>query len=569
MSQFRPASVLILFVVLALSATNGEAQQIKREAYFSREPASLPRTYTAVVGSVALPGVYEYTSGTATLRDLIRDANGLTEEASGTFRIVRAGNVSNQMFYNPGGKMSLLSGDILIFDKSPAGGRLNQETYHSGSSAAAQTQHLVQIAVVNLLRRPVVLQVRPQHATLNRLVSLLNQNREIIPGMKIYLAESARFIRQGNQWANSLLPSGSVLFFDPYTVQVDRIPPLPIVYKPKGIGGTPKPIIHSISTPPSGYNSAGVIKLISGSSSRNESDRIKSAEIPLWVPPPSEMDTARPVNSLSAETIFQGDNTGMKTASLTKGMPPVAPPAPSEIAPLASLTDERKKTAATDLTTEIAEESGIFLPFGKSAVWGWSIFGCLALLIAGWFLKRKIKPAVQPQFEFQPVQQKSDGILDALIENKLPLIEEPFPIPQVLELRTRPVPQRTFRLDAAHPVGKNYFPPAVSVDNPVPSETERETTKIETTETPFDPTLIPTMEHFTAFASPSILSEVTWETEFEAERISENANQPEPTSADQTHRVDRPPERSLNLHSRRPQGVLDRVLVTLHGATWQ
>ncbi|MCH7688184.1 MAG: hypothetical protein IH899_16130, partial [Planctomycetes bacterium] len=213
MYSHRITSCVALVLSLFLSIQPADAQQII--PYTTQNHPS--RHYYAVIGAVGVPGVYEYSSGLPTLADVIHAADGLTSEASGTFRIVREGKVSRQMFYSPDSPMRLLSGDILILDRSLSGTQ-------GGNRFRASFESQVQIVAVNLIHRPVVLSLRSEHATLERLISLLNQSANVIPTVKILQAKTSEYIGPGKNLAKFRVRSESVLIFDSSVVRIDQIP---------------------------------------------------------------------------------------------------------------------------------------------------------------------------------------------------------------------------------------------------------------------------------------------------------------------------------------------------------
>ncbi|MCH7989075.1 MAG: SLBB domain-containing protein, partial [Planctomycetes bacterium] len=272
-----PALSLLLFVPSA------DGQQSGRPITPSTRQSSPSRHYFTVIGAVRVPGVYEYSSGLPTLADVIHAADGLTSEASGTIRIVREGKVSRQMFYSPDSEMRLLSGDILILDKSLSG------TQGGGrSSTGYESQSLVQIVAVNLIHRPVVLSLPSELATLERLVTDLNQSPNIIPTVKILQAKTSGHVGSSGNSATFRLISESVLIFNPAVVRIDQIPKLPPVYRPKVRTASYRQILAPSSKNSPYGNSKSAIELAAGSSSQGQSVPIDHSEKMLRVPPPLE-----------------------------------------------------------------------------------------------------------------------------------------------------------------------------------------------------------------------------------------------------------------------------------------
>jgi len=85
------------------------------------------------------------------------------------------------------------------------------------------------------------------------------------------------------------------------------------------------------------------------------------------------------------------------------------------------------------------------------------IFGGLVLCSAVFFLWSMARRAVKPRV--RPVPQGEGRVLDALINNELPLTEETFELPLTLEFYGRPTGPIKIRIDAAHQLSGPHFPP--------------------------------------------------------------------------------------------------------------
>ena len=72
-----------------------------------------------VTGEVARPGLYELATATPQLVDVIRQAGGLSPNASGNIRIVSGGRADRQTFYSPLLDFRLSPGDLIVVDARP------------------------------------------------------------------------------------------------------------------------------------------------------------------------------------------------------------------------------------------------------------------------------------------------------------------------------------------------------------------------------------------------------------------------------------------------------------------
>jgi len=195
----------------------------------------------AVMGNVARSGAYTLNESRASLGHLLHRAGGVTREATGSIRILRNGRVTLQTHLTSGSKTLLKPGDVVLAVGSKVG-QLRIYPRRSGhdettsshikqpaDDAPAAPNRPVEIALLNLIDRPVVLRLRPEHARLDTLVALLRQPEELV--------ENTRLIQPGRQdnpppagKQTSSLTDGTVLVFDRRFVRPDAIPRLPPVF---------------------------------------------------------------------------------------------------------------------------------------------------------------------------------------------------------------------------------------------------------------------------------------------------------------------------------------------------
>ncbi len=99
------------------------------------------------------------------------------------------------------------------------------------------------------------------------------------------------------------------------------------------------------------------------------------------------------------------------------------------------------------------------------------VIGSLAALSACGLLWSMARRAATPRV--QPIQQKAETVLDALINDHLPLIEEPIHLPSRLKFYGRPSGPRKIRLDAGHPITGPHDRPAVPATSEAQSPLQR------------------------------------------------------------------------------------------------
>ena len=177
---------------------------------------------TAVIGLLGefvQCAAYEVANPEHDLKKLIAQAQGFTPKSSGTIRVIRGGRISQDLLYSPNTKFSLMHGDVLIALKSPTNViNVSPGNQWDGSQGNQQRPpaELVQIAILNLSDRPIVFGVPPEIANLAGILHSLRQPLERFP----QIAQSIKVIPPQRIGSNpdfatkkltSKLASGTVL----------------------------------------------------------------------------------------------------------------------------------------------------------------------------------------------------------------------------------------------------------------------------------------------------------------------------------------------------------------------
>lgn len=167
-----------LSVIVLLTGTSNfaHAQTVFRDIEQQKKEGQ-----TAVIGLLgefSHCAAYQVANQDLVLNQVIPRAGGLTENSSGIIRIIRNGRISQDLFYSPETAFPLMHGDILIAMKSPANlineSFNNQRNANNGSQQQSSPE-LIQVAIVNLLERPVVFGVQPEIADLAGILRCLRQ----------------------------------------------------------------------------------------------------------------------------------------------------------------------------------------------------------------------------------------------------------------------------------------------------------------------------------------------------------------------------------------------------------
>ncbi|MCH8831097.1 MAG: hypothetical protein IID45_16115, partial [Planctomycetes bacterium] len=253
--------VCIAFLSCAESVC-GQGEQKNSAAQRPADSATAQRKYVAAIGQFRRSGVYEIASSGSSLVGLVERFGGLTNQASGGVRILRNGRSVFQAFYSPRSQVMVLPGDLVIAGtRSTHGVRTVAKAIPRGASSetkAVSQKKLVEITLLDLIDRPVVLKVRPKHASLSTLLSLLGQKGGRTSRVRVLHPVGQNGYR--TQTLGGRLSSGSILVFDSRFVQRDRIPPLPQPYllETRSAGLTrPTSSQPSVKSPPEKRSSPG------------------------------------------------------------------------------------------------------------------------------------------------------------------------------------------------------------------------------------------------------------------------------------------------------------------------
>jgi hypothetical protein len=524
------------------SEVQAQRQRFESPSFAGKRSGRSPLCYVAVIGEVNRPGVYS-TSSTdyPKLVEIIQQAGGPTDKASGNVRIVRHGKPAGQLFLSPGLREVLFSGDVVIVDGHRRGrtiagssGRQHSQQQEAPRGVAASDEPAVQIALVNLIERPVVLNNVPANlATKKGIASYLKQQPQV-DQIRVIATNPSPFNQQQDSVAAEQLLNGTVLVFKeslveranlpddlPEAVQIDA--PLPPGSEAANgslhdtIGDNPKSIredgpgrahVAGLGTDQeaslSNLNRGALVLLPHGDASDT-----------LLYPMPVDSNREREGLRAGDPSAFPQAEPGTELRDAEFAM--VRPPGHASVS---APTD--KPTAVAAITGESLSnriDSTTLLVCLTGAV---AAFAAFALL---WTMARRVAVTASVPIT-QSGQARSS--LDALINDELPLTEEPTQLPSRMKFYGRPAGRRKIRIDAGQQVGGPHFS-----HSPSAKATERQ--QYETANS----------------ASPGTASD-----------------QALPNSgpvADSGSRRARP-----MIHSpEQTSGLLDRVLTTIHGASRQ
>lgn len=218
----------------------------------ARHSATANGGYFGILGAVDKPAVYFQKSDRMLLVDLVQLAGGTTEEASGSVRIVRQGRSGLQTFLSETSRFEVLHGDVVYIEvqrlAAQAGlQQFSQPLRRTNGPSSSSTDNLkpgtpitdpsrkvpnpaqAYLAFVGLAPRPIIVPVPANEATLSAAMMWLKQNPDSTPLPRVLSPIPVPQSGNGQPTEELLLPSGTVLVFDPATVNRAVLPDFPPV----------------------------------------------------------------------------------------------------------------------------------------------------------------------------------------------------------------------------------------------------------------------------------------------------------------------------------------------------
>jgi hypothetical protein len=232
--------VTALLCCLALVVTAARASESEPAARAARESS---RRSFAILGEVAHPGVFELSLPQVQLLDLVTLAGGTTPGASGNVRIVRGGRPGWQTWLTPGTTFSLRPNDLVIVDAAQSLIDRRSSSHLSNAPAAGgagsrPASELVHLGIVQLISRPVVLDLSRDQASVKSVLSLLHQPLRDNGKLTVVKPFGGMEVFERDQPQDVPLAAGAVLIFDPGNVNAAVLPQLPATIALEPIGTT-------------------------------------------------------------------------------------------------------------------------------------------------------------------------------------------------------------------------------------------------------------------------------------------------------------------------------------------
>jgi hypothetical protein len=443
--------VRLLVAAAVLSGIEGapdRAQAFEQRTNSWKDVSGAGPHFVAVFGEVGRPGVFELNGPLPTLPDLLTMARGTNPAASGSIRIFRGGRTF-QYFLSPKLKLGLLPNDLVIVDSKylvdgrrgyGASADVQGRQALSGIAAAPSSQDVVQLGLVNLISRPVVLDVPACDANLAKVLALLHgpiRDKSEVAVFKPGLGLQTVAIEEA---ATADLNSGTVLVFDPQTVNAAVLPKLPATVTTES-ALTPADLLLDPAIQPAPATDSknleqSAVNLPRAEASGSSSSSSVATALPnLTSIPRSQIEAA--VSNSGAPT-SPIENSSSQASRLEppprrdSGARPVAPAVGNQA------TTGRLGIPVAVLTVAVA---------------------CGLALLARRRLRRPDRTPEKPSPLAIPDPEESVDELARLISGTLPIVEEALQLPSPIELFGRVRLDSPYRIDVPHALSGPHFAP--------------------------------------------------------------------------------------------------------------
>jgi len=437
---------------------------------------SAENSYFAIMGQVARPGVFEIHSTELTLTQLVQKAGGITKQASGSIRIIRDGRAGIRTFFSESNSLNLLPNDLVVVDARGTASqsiRIIENPFAKRAQKKQTAKGIVglQIALINLIDRPVVLKLRNHQTSLQSVVAMLQQQPLVSSSIQVLQVAPRRSIRSTTT-ASTLKPD-SVLIFDRSRIEFDRLPAFPEPIRDmkneakqddsaesrSNETATAEPAQPSIPTP------------LPSTEIRTPSQNVKGPPISkLPLSKEAGPEIAQPQSSvplgLAVPQLENNTSTGAETISDNSVVQ--APQKQIDIPLIAPSTSEEVVAVADQET--IAKSTDKISVFWIVCIVGLAGTGCAVWIL--WSLVSQQIQASAPLVKKPPEEPKVNR-LQVLIDKSCPLVLEDVEFPKSFEFYGRPREYQKNRVDQRHELQGPHF----DVVTPEPSQEDRPTKK--------------------------------------------------------------------------------------------
>lgn len=409
-------------------------------------PAGTPQ-FVAIMGEVGRPGVFELTNPLPELADLVRLAEGKTAAASGSVRIMRGGRMT-QLFLSSKLHYALLPNDLIVVESKQFSTARN---FADSGTAAGPPRNpdgltrtseptIVQLGLVGLIGRPVILDVTPGQAQLNQVLSLLRQASSGSGSVTLYKPGAGMQEVSLDEASQMPLSSGTVVIFNPSTINAGALPRLPNTVKPKSDleGAAPT----AIETAAQNVTAAEAVLRAPSDAAGGRPLLLSQTEsstrtVPVSSPVESIQSAIRGASSQVDEVSASGDN---------------------ESADPATATEENQPPESAEEQQPEAEQNGEQSPRTLSGM-VWAILAAmLACCLAPLLWPRRKAPVRPAVVTAAPVAPAAESSLERLVSGSLQVRNEPLELPLESKIFGQLRKRSGLVFDRAHELGGPHYP---------------------------------------------------------------------------------------------------------------
>lgn len=219
----------------------------------------------ALIGHVQHPGVYAMEIEQLSVGRALARAGGLTANASGHLRIIRNGQSGISTYVSPQApetSVPLQHGDVIVADAhhgqvaggTATGGTTGSSGRQDAGAPAPHNHSVPDIAIVNLVPRPVVVPVTGNFSTVAGLIRFLQQSPAALEQARLISSPQQHLARRlsGQPLAEQTFVTGDVLVLQASTIDVSRIPVRlpPVVQRRQG--QQPDSSVTTVASAPAG-----------------------------------------------------------------------------------------------------------------------------------------------------------------------------------------------------------------------------------------------------------------------------------------------------------------------------
>jgi|GEM_PF-3140233 len=426
--------------------------------------ANFPENHYTIAGEVAQPGTYTFPTHRVHLRELLRAAGGTTAAASGNVRLIRRGFVIDQTFVTPSSTYVVQNGDVLIVDPRNSGvhpaadiiGGSTATPVEQTAGAGSRTAP-IPVVLLNVQERPVVLNLTPEQATVKGLDQLLRQEHNPARRGVLLMSGSSPISFEGESHSTLQLPSGTVVVYDPTSLDRGTLPSLktPVFATSNSVNAAPGvgnfPLASGAATErgpalqePPPY--PGRPQVTIDTVSTDETRPVPVTQVtPEARKPPMDAGPAMvpPVPETEIEPLpLANDAAGV--TPISQQVEAAAPPPPLSESPHAVRWRSTPAAPRQSMRHEPVRTSG------KAGLFAVITFAVLGGGAVAFVIYKRREPGETPAPPANAVTVPRDNLLEALIRDQLPLLEEPVALPADLQFHGKPAEGWRYRVDARH-----------------------------------------------------------------------------------------------------------------------